>query len=154
MDLNYRLSEHFTLGEAVASQFASRNGIDNMPPADLIPKLALVAQAVLEPVRFAFGPFSPSSWYRSPLLNHAIGGAVGSQHTKGEAVDIVIPGRTPREIAKFVESHINFDQLILECWSPDLPASGWCHVSVISPGVPRHMAGTFFKGSYVWKGIP
>lgn len=154
MDLSTKLSEHFTLGEAVRSQFAARNGIDNTPPDEIIPKLIFVAEHVLEPVRAKFGPFSPSSWYRSPLLNHAIGGAPNSQHTRGEAADIVIPGRTTKEIAQFVAASIAFDQLILECWNEDEPDSGWAHVSAIADGTPRHMAGTYFKGRYIWKGIP
>lgn len=166
MNLSLRLSEHFTLGEAVASMDADRHGIDNSPPPEMIPKLAYVAATILEPVRAKFGPFSPSSWFRSVALNEVIGGAGSviarkknptsqpSQHMKGEAVDIKIPGVTTQAVAAFVFATLPFDQLILEFWHGDVPSSGWTHVSAISAGKARHMAGTYFGGRYNWNGIP
>ena len=36
--------------------------------------------------------------------NSRVGGAPGSRHSKGDAADIVVKGRTPREVAKYAES--------------------------------------------------
>ena len=133
-DLNLRLSRHFTLREAVKSQTASRRGIDNTPPLELIPAMVRVAEHILEPVRARFRtPIVPSSFYLCPKLNAAVGSTnPDSQHTKGEAVDFEIAGFTNYEIAKWVSENLDFDQLILECYVPGDPSSGWVHVSYVS----------------------
>ena len=129
-ELCSRLSRNFTLREAVRSQTAVRLGIDNTPPADRVEALALVAKRVLQPVRDAFGvPFTPSSWYRCPALNARIGGAAGSQHVVGEAVDFEVPGVSNIAVAGWIADTLAFDQLILEYHDPDDPASGWIHCS-------------------------
>ncbi|KZB51110.1 D-Ala-D-Ala carboxypeptidase family metallohydrolase [Thalassospira xiamenensis] len=133
-DLNQRLSRHFTLREAVKSNVAMRNGIDNTPSLELIPAMVRVAEHILEPVRAHFRtPIVPSSFYRCPALNTAVGSTnPNSQHTKGQAVDFEIAGFTNYEIAKWISENIDFDQLILECYVPGDPSSGWVHVSYAS----------------------
>ena len=124
------LSEHFTLAESAKSQTAIRLGIDNRPPEALHGALRLVAVKLLEPIRAHFGiPFSPSSWYRSPSLNEAIGGAKKSQHMKGEAADLELPGVPNIELARWISDSLEFDQLILEFWRDDDPSAGWVHAS-------------------------
>lgn len=124
------LSKHFTLAEAGRSQIAVRHGVDNKPPEYLHGALKLVARNILEPVRFHFGiPFTPSSWYRGPELNKLVGGSEKSQHMKGEAVDIELPGIPNIDLARWIEANLEFDQLILEFWRDDDPRAGWVHVS-------------------------
>lgn len=150
-----KLSDHFTLAEAIASATATARGIDNMPPAEIVPRLALVAREILEPIRAAFGPFAPTSFYRAPALNRAVNGAPGSQHMRGEAVDIVHPAVPNLELARWARDRLAFDQLILENWSKGAPARGWVHVSLVAPaGANRHMAGTYAGGVYDWRGLP
>lgn len=151
------LSPHFTLFEAMRSQIASRFNIDNTPPDDVIPKLRLVALNILEPIREHFGiSFMPTSWYRNPTVNRMAGGAQSpvSQHTKGEAVDIELHGISNRDLGKWVEQNLKFDQLILEFWDGKNPSSGWVHVSYVDYRPLRQMAGVFFNRSYKWEGIP
>lgn len=128
------LSAHFTLAEFVTSQEAARRGIDNIPPAAVMPALIHTAQA-LEAVRVRLGcaPIIVSSGYRSAALNQAIGGARGSQHTTGQAADIICPAfGGPAEVAAALrDSGIEYDQLILEY-------GRWVHIS-FAPN-PRHMA--------------
>lgn len=132
-DLNQRLSRHFTLREAVKSNVAMRHGIDNTPSLELIPAMVRVAEHILEPVRAQFRtPIVPSSFYRCPALNTAVGSTKNSQHTKGQAVDFEIAGFTNYEIVKWISENIDFDQLILECYVPGDPSSGWVHVSYAS----------------------
>lgn len=127
---NMPLSDHFTLAEAVHSETAQRLRIDNKPDALVILNLCRTAKNILEPVREFFGiPFSPTSWFRCSDLNHAIGGSVSSDHVKGHAVDIKIPGLSPAILAQWVEENCQFDQLILEYHDPSQPLSGWVHVS-------------------------
>ncbi|WP_417825173.1 D-Ala-D-Ala carboxypeptidase family metallohydrolase [Thalassospira lucentensis] len=149
-DLNQRLSTHFTLREALKSNVAMRHGIDNTPPRELIPAMVRVAEHILEPVRVQFRtPIVPSSFYRCPALNTAVGSAnPNSQHTKGEAVDFEIAGFTNYEIAKWISENLDFDQLILECYVPGDPSSGWVHVSCASISENRreilHYNGKFY----------
>jgi len=125
-----KLSPHCALSEFVSSQTAARRGIDNTPPADVIARLQLLCQHVLEPVRQRFGkPVVISSGYRSPALNRAVGGSATSQHVKGEAADFEIPGLSNVEVARWMERKLNYDQLILEFYTPGQPNSGWVHVS-------------------------
>lgn len=89
-----RLSEHFTLGEFVRSETAERSpglvAAQEAIPAACVDAAAHLCATVLEPLRAALGglPVRISSGYRSPAVNRAVGGAGGSQHTKGEAADL------------------------------------------------------------------
>ena len=102
------LSEHFTLYELVRSGMAIERDIDNMPNLKQEQSLRLLAQNVLEPLRRQFGPIVISSGFRTPRLNLMVGGVAGSQHTKGEAADIVLPDAdTGRRMYAFVLSLIH-----------------------------------------------
>lgn len=127
---NIRLTPHFTMGEMIKSQTATRLGLDNTPDAAAFENLRHLCANILEPVRARFNqPFSPSSGYRSPGLNATIGGSSKSQHMTGQAADIEIPGISNLCLAYWIRDYLQFDQLILEHYSPDDPHSGWVHVS-------------------------
>lgn len=133
-----KLSDHFTLAEAQKSQVALRRGLDNAAPAAAVPRLVRVATQILEPVRRHFRkPFSPSSWYRSPRLNAAIGSKPTSQHLTGRAVDFEVPGVANDVLARWCAANLTFDQLILEFYRDGEPASGWVHCSLAEGGVGR-----------------
>jgi len=129
-----RLSENFTLQEYIKSQTALRQGIDNTPSDEHLEKAKELFENVVQPVRNNFGPTVINSGYRGPELNAAVGGSEKSQHCKGEAVDIECPGTANYEIAKWIEDNLDFDQLILEFYTPGIPDSGWVHVSYKSEG--------------------
>lgn len=132
------LSDHFTLAEAVKSQVALRKGLNNAPPSVLIPRLVRVATQILEPVRREFKkPFSPSSWYRSPVLNAAIGSKPTSHHLTGRAVDFEVPGIANDVLARWCAANLTFDQLILEFYRDGEPTSGWVHCSLAEDGFGR-----------------
>lgn len=119
-----QLSKYFTLAEFTVSQTASRNGINNNPPEEVLERLIHTAEC-MEKVRKLLGnPINISSGYRSPELNAAVKGATTSQHLTGEACDFTCPRfGTPRQIVdKIRKSAIDFDQLILEFDS-------WVHIS-------------------------
>lgn len=118
-----QLSPHFSLEEMTLSQTAARRGIDNVPPAAATAALKTLCTEVLEPIRLHFGrPVRVSSGFRSPTLNRAIGGAASSQHCRGEAADITVPGVSNFELAQWISRNLHYDQLILEF-------GRWVHVS-------------------------
>lgn len=133
------LSEHFTLYEMVRSGMAIERDIDNMPNLKQEQSLRLLPQNVLEPLRRQFGPIVISSGFRTPRLNLMVGGVSGSQHTKGEAADIVLPDAdTGRRMYAFVKARVDFDQLI---WEPiGAPVPRWLHVSYTVRHKNRRMA--------------
>lgn len=125
-----QLSPHFHLSEFTRSQTATRRRIGNSPGAREIVALRLLCERVLEPVRLHFGgPVVISSGYRSPALNRAIGGSKTSQHSKGEAADFEIPGRSNHQVCQWIHHNLEYDQLILEFYTPGQPNSGWVHAS-------------------------
>jgi len=124
-----RLSKNFTLTEFSKSQTALRQGIDNRPGTIHLHNAKLLFGNVVQPVRDHFGPTVINSGYRGPKLNEAVGGSSKSQHCKGEAADIECPGTPNYDVAKWIEENLDFDQLILEFYTPGIPDSGWVHVS-------------------------
>lgn len=64
------------------------HGLNGLPPLDLLGDLVAVA-VVADRLREAFGgPLRVLSAYRSPAYNRAIGGAKGSMHLMGKALDL------------------------------------------------------------------
>lgn len=126
-----QLSQHFHLNEFTQSNQASRLGIDNTPPNDVIDNLIILCELVLEPIRNNFdAPVRISSGYRCPALNAAIGSAPSSQHITGQAADIEITEIDNCHLASWIEKYIEFDQLILEFHDHAKgPNDGWVHVS-------------------------
>ena len=125
-----KLTANFTLDELVKSQTAVRKDINNMPNPDQIENLKALAANILQPVRSNFDrPLIISAGFRCAELCIAIGSSINSQHAKGEAADFEIWGTSNEELATWIKSELEFDQLILEFWSEDNPNSGWVHCS-------------------------
>lgn len=123
-----RLSPHFTLEEMTASGTARRYAIDNTPQDVHIECLRNLCRTTLEPIRRRFGVLRITSGYRSPALNKRVGGATGSQHTRGEAADIHVSDRDAAlKMAEYVRRHVNYDQLIVE--HRRSTGAYWVHVS-------------------------
>ncbi len=149
MELDMMLSEHFSLYELTRSETAARKGIDNTPTQRLAGKLIELCQVILEPIREQFGrPYRPNSGYRSPALNVEVGGSKNSQHCRAEAVDIEIAGVSNFKLAEWIRNNLVFDQLILECYTPGIPNSGWVHVSYRA-GQNRGRVMTYSGGKYL-----
>ena len=129
-----KLSKNFTLSEFTKSQTALRKGLDNSMPEEHLEAAKLLAEHVLQPVRDHFGITSINSGYRGEALNKAVGGSAKSQHCKGQAADIEVPGVSTFEVAKWIERHTDFDQVILEFYTPGIPDSGWVHVTYNTEG--------------------
>ncbi len=135
------LSAHFAIEEFTRSDVAERHGlkIEVTAGSPVAHALGLLCGSILETVRLALGPVQILSGYRPDEVNKLVGGASSSQHTKGEAADIVIAGKTPLEICRWLEaSDLPFDQCIHEF-------GRWCHVSVNAHGgAPRRQCLTAY----------
>lgn len=129
--MDYRISKHFWYSEIGKSAYAIRNKIPNIPPKTVVENATALALTILDPVReFLGSALEPQSWYRSRILNQAIGGSASSQHMKGEAVDIEHHSVSNYRLAEIINQICpSYDQLILEFYNPKDPRSGWVHVS-------------------------
>ena len=132
--LNMNLSRNFSLQELIKSDTAIRRGIDNNPNADQIEKLKLLCENILQPVRDHFGRVKVTSGYRSVELCMAIGSSANSQHAKAEAADFECIGVDNAELSDWIKNNLDYDQLILEYYTPGEPNSGWIHCSYIPDG--------------------
>ena len=125
------LTPHFTLDEMLKSQTALRRGLDNSPEPKQLENLLTLCEKVLEPIRVHWAkPVVINSGCRAMLVNRAIGSKDSSQHARGEAADIEIPGVDNLELYYWIAEELDFDQLILEFYSGE-PSSGWVHVSYV-----------------------
>ena len=130
-------SKYFTLRELTASSTAQQRKLLNVPNDSQLKNLQALVTHVLDPLRALYGsPLYVNSAFRSIELNAAVGGAVNSQHTKGQAADITtgsLDGN--RRLLGLILSHcapngagLIFDQLIAErCDRLGRPA--WLHIS-------------------------
>jgi hypothetical protein len=129
-----KLSKNFSMTEFTKSQTALREGIDNAPQGEHLDSAKALFENVVQRVRDRFGTTVINSGYRSPALNKAVGGSATSQHCKGEAADIECPGVANAEVAQWIVDNCDFDQVILEFYTPGIPDSGWVHVSYKTAG--------------------
>ena len=148
-----RLSKNFTLQEFTKSQTALRRGIDNTPEGEHLEAAKALFENVVQKVRDHFGTTVINSGYRGPALNEAVGGSSRSQHCKGQAADIEVPGVANADVAQWIVDNTEFDQVILEFYTPGIPDSGWVHVSYNHEGEQRKSILTAMKenGKTVYK---
>lgn len=146
LDPQDRIAKHFRLYELTVSETADRQRIDNRIPDDAGLRSAVhLARAVLDPVREAFGSFSPNSVFRSQALERSLKAKPSSwistsQHAEGRACDIEIVAKPTLELAAWASTTLaEFDQIICECYDPRKgPNSGWVHISLLPPGAGRN----------------
>jgi hypothetical protein len=115
--------------------------IDNsFTSSEEVQAAANLCRNVLQAVRNEFGSFVPNSVFRGQELERALkkkpaDWTSNSQHTRGQACDIEIPGLTTMDLANWVIQNLEFDQVICECFNRAKgPNSGWVHVSLVPPG--------------------
>ena len=124
------LTTNFSLHELTKSETALRLDLDNTPDEQATENLRLLCEMVLQPVRDHYGKgVKVNSAYRSPESNAAVGGSKTSDHCKGMAADIEIPGVANADLAQWIMDNLDYTQLILEFYTPGIPDSGWVHVS-------------------------
>ena len=148
------VSKNFRFYELYKSDVAERLRIDNSIASARAERAAIhLCRRVLQPLRDEFGRFSPNSVYRCQALERALKKKPASwkstsQHTVGEACDVEIPGVATLELARWASKHLEFDQIICECYNPaEGPNSGWVHISLRAPG---GMANRHELKSYIY----
>ena len=156
MNLQTRLSAHFTLGELTRSR--SHPEVKNIPSPVQVENLKRVC-VWLEALRARYNerygdgeePIIITSGYRSAELNRKVGGVATSNHLSGCAVDIRVAGREQLiryacilldygdEMQQGVTanrdgSSADFDELLLEHGPNGVI---WLHFAVRPPGQPN-----------------
>jgi len=134
------VSEHITYSEAIYSPTAIEKKISNEPNDEQLDSMKAVATNIFERVRAHFGkPIRINSFFRSGALNKAVGGAITSQHCKGEAIDVTgLPyGTKNSEIFHYIKDNLDFDQLIWEFGDSNEPS--WVHFSLSMKGNKRQV---------------
>jgi hypothetical protein len=140
------LTKNFTLAEMTKSETALRHDMDNTPGEQEISALKLLAEKVLQPVRDHFGKgVKVNSGFRHPEVNAKVGGSKTSDHCRGQAADIEIPGVANADLAAWIRDNLEFRQLILEFYTPGVPDSGWVHVSYVAEDNKKQVLTAYKK---------
>jgi zinc D-Ala-D-Ala carboxypeptidase len=135
-----KLTANFTLSEMTKSETALRYGMANEPSEKEIDNLRLLCEEVLQPIRNFYGMgVKVNSGYRHPLVNAKVGGSATSDHCKGFAADIEIPGIANADLAEWIVANLQFTQIILEFYTPGVPDSGWVHVSYVPENLKKQV---------------
>jgi hypothetical protein len=114
----------------VKSDTALRHDMDNTPGETEIENLKRLCEQILQPIREHFKTgVKVNSGFRHPEVNAKVGGSKTSDHCKGQAADIEIPGIPNADLAAWIMDNLTYTQLILEFYTPGVPDSGWVHVS-------------------------
>lgn len=153
MDLTSKVGATLTLAECIKSETAIRKSIDNTPTQEHYEAMFLLATKVYDPLCKKLGAKLPfTSFYRSPKLNKAIGGAASSQHSKGQAIDIDVDGManiTNSVVFNAILNLFDFDQLIWEFGDSKNPA--WVHVSYKKEGNRKQvLSATKINGKTIY----
>lgn len=104
--------KYFTINELIKTS----TGLLNVPSKSEKNNLICLVNNVLDPLRELYGSqINVNSGYRSVAVNKKIGGAITSQHTKGEAADITAVSKAENEkLFNLIANNFKFDQLINE----------------------------------------
>jgi zinc D-Ala-D-Ala carboxypeptidase len=125
-----QLTKNFSLHELTKSETAARHDMENKPGPAEIANLTELAGKVLQPISDHFQKgVHINSGFRHPDVNAKVGGSRTSDHTRGMAADLEIPGVANAALAEWIKNNLEFTQLILEFYTPGIPDSGWVHVS-------------------------
>ena len=144
MDIQERLSQHFTLRELCKTSVRMEN-VPNEAQVENLKRLCRWLERLRRRWNDLYGegddPIIINSGYRSPAVNKAVGGAPTSNHLTGCAVDIRVAGL--EQLLRYAvilldisdESKEDFDELLLERKG----AVMWLHFAVRPSGNRRRV---------------
>ena len=128
------LTPNFTLDELTHTDHRT---FDNTPNDAELENLVRLAEFLEQVKEFLGGkPIIVNSAFRSKAVNDAVGSKDSSQHRRGCAADIRVPGMKPDEVVRaIIGAGLPYDQVIREF-------DRWTHVSIPNTSVtaPREMA--------------
>lgn len=142
--LELELTDHFTLGEMLKSETATKRKLTNHPTPTQLINLVRLCTNILEPVRNEHGPVRITSGFR--IWTPA------SQHGLGEAADFEVTGVPNLTVAKWIRDNLEFDQLILEAYTGG--NSGWIHCSYRKGRARKDVLRTPTGTAPYFKGLP
>ena len=130
------LSPHFSFNELTRTSQTALQDRNREEAQVYIAQLTLLAE-LLEIIRAHFGrPLKVNSGFRGPAVNAATpGSSKTSQHMRGEAADITIPGVDDADLRRWIvrDSNLQYGQCILE--RP--PGRSWVHISICGTRDPK-----------------
>ena len=130
------LIPHFTFEELTRTSQTALQDKNRQEAQAFLKPLTELAE-LLEVIRTHFGkPLKINSGFRGAAVNAGTpGSSKTSQHMKGEAADIAIPGVDDAEIHRWIvkDSGLKYGQCILE--RP--PGRSWVHVSICGTRDPK-----------------
>lgn len=148
VDYNVQLSQNFILRDVSIGAIVSQRPIieqHNLSKSEIICNLKNICENILEPLNSKYPGMLITSAFRH--------GTKGSQHEKGEAVDIQFRNVTKNfyfEVAKWAKNNLPYDQFLLEYQSSGNP---WLHFSLTRNRKQRYQVMTFFNHRKVQDGL-
>lgn len=122
------ICKYISYNEATFSPTAVSNKIVNEPNSNQLIAMQLVGVRCFDPLREWYGkPIKVNSFFRNEALNKAVNGAKGSQHTKGQAIDLTGGSKEEnKKLFEWAKDNLDFDQVINE------KDYSWVHISYVS----------------------
>jgi hypothetical protein len=146
VDYSYKLSPNFTIGSlsinTIFPHTVKAQGSFDL--SGIICNMKHLCLNILEPLLAQYPNIRINSGFRT--------GSGSSQHERGQAVDIQVPGFSAADysdMASWIMSNLNFDQFLLE-----FGRAPWVHLSFdpTRTGGQRGMIGTFYpRNSPQWE---
>ena len=142
-------SEGWAPGWGLEELTVTSTGLPNNPPARIIPELQRLTRVVLAPLERAVGTRPRvTSGYRSPDVNRAVGGSSSSDHLRGRALDLVVPGLDAEQLAREIHrAGIPYDQLIW--YAPS--RGGHVHIGVRESNRRQALEAPASGGYRIWR---
>jgi zinc D-Ala-D-Ala carboxypeptidase len=133
--MHSNISKHITYKEATFSSKAVANGIENIPDANHLIAMKLVAEKCFEPLREWYGkPIRINSFYRNPATNREVKGSSTSDHMKGCAIDLTAGSiGENRKLFEWAKANLKFTQLINEY------NFSWIHISYVETNLKNQI---------------
>lgn len=135
-----KISDYFTWSEALNLPKWKRDASEDDGLTDEIRANLSATFAKMDEIReFLNAPIRVHVAYRPPEYNKLVGGAKGSAHMMGMAVDWSIAGKSCDDVRKLIIDAELLNKLNIRM--EDNPGSNWIHIDIRSPGA----SGRFFK---------
>lgn len=87
-------------------------GLDNTLPNKYVSNCEYIISEIINPVKERYPKSLITSWYRSPEVNKAVGGAARSSHLTAEGIDITaLPAVPIITLFKWVRKNLKVDYI-------------------------------------------